>query len=234
MTVHQFPKRPNAPKQQRPTKEPMLNVEDPAPFVLGLVLVLCYVGLLFAPVSFKNFVTQACILAVQNGQLAIEGRTLGAIPTLVTHGFVELSLVGVLMNAALIIAFGIVTIRGTRMKSYPVFGIRRGAAVFYAIFAAGIIGGGLAQWAYWLLFGTSGVMFGASAGVSALFAATAYAMGGRQYLMSFGILVLVMQVLALTMGSAPTWPAQLMGYSVGAVLAIRWVNPNSASMGSFR
>lgn len=237
MTVHQFPKRPQKGqknnKPQRPQPEKMLNVEDPAPFVLGFLLVLCFVGLQMAPTSFKDFVFQACVLAAQDGQVLLGGRPLGSLSSLLTHGLIHTGWVDVLMSSAFIIIFGIITIRGVAMKNHPVFGIRRGAAVFLAIFLAGIVAGGLAQWAYWIIFGASGVMVGTSSAVSSLFAATAFAMGGRQYLMSFGVLVIGMQVFGLVMGGAPTWPSELCGYLVGALLAMRWIIPNSASMGRF-
>ncbi|PHR55419.1 MAG: hypothetical protein COA43_15440 [Robiginitomaculum sp.] len=232
MSVHEF--KPRKPKN-KPPREPMFNIEDPAPFVLAAILVLCYLGFVLAGTSFQDFAREAGSLFASEGRVLFSQRPLGSISTLVTHVLLHADWSHVLINAVFICIFGILTIRGVKNKHKSIFGfLRRGPVVFLAVFIIGAIGGGLLQWLYWGVFSLTGVAVGASTGGSALFATAAWAIGGRDRLMTFGLFVVGFDVINLLMGGNVAWAAHLGGYLTGAALAILWVNPNSADMRSFR
>ncbi|PHR90893.1 MAG: hypothetical protein COA69_14370 [Robiginitomaculum sp.] len=232
MSVHQL-RPPQRPAQ--PPKEPILNIEDPAPFVLAAVFGLCHLGFVMAPQSFSAFASQSFALFSANGQVLIPGRPLGSVSTLLTHTLLHADWSHVLMNSAFIAIFGVIAIRGVKHKNKPVLGVmRRGSVVFLAIFVLGAISGGLAQWLYWILANSTGAAIGASSGGAALFACTAWGIGGKKRLMSFGIMVMAFDLFSTLMGGNPAWAAHLGGYSMGAALAVLWLNPNSADIGIVR
>ncbi len=223
---------------QARSKEPILNVEDPAPFWLAAVLVLCYVGFSFAPSGFKNFILSAAMLLAQQGHVMLDGRPLGNVSTLLTHTLIHSGWSHVLVNAGLILAFGVFTVRATKNMHIPVWGrFRRGALVFLTIFLAGAIMGGLAQWLLWIVTQSSGAALGASTGGAALFATTGWAMGGKNRLIIFGIIMLAYDMFVIaTSGMTggmlnPAWAGHLGGFLAGAVLAPLLVTPGAARLG---
>ena len=218
----------------RSQKEPMLNMEDPAPFWLVGILLLCHLAYVLAPNTFKEFVSQAGLLAANDGHVMLVGRPLGNISTLITHTLLHAGWGHVLMNSGFILAFGIITIRGVKSKTIPIFGVaRRGSAIFLAIFILGAIAGGLGQWLYWYVTGASGVALGAETGGAALFASAAWVIGGRKRLISFGVILGALEIFNILMGANPAWAGHLGGYLAGAALAILWVRPNSSGMSIF-
>ncbi len=215
-------------------KEPMLNVEDPAPFWLAAVLFLSYLGFTLAPASFQEFVYQACVLGANKGTVFLDARPLGNLPTLLTHTLLHVSWGHVLMNSVFIVVFGIITIRGVQMKNVPLFGhIRRGSAIFLAIFLLGSIAGGLGQWLQWIVFESTGAALGASTGGAALFASAAWVIGGQKRLISFGIVLVVLDFANTLLGAHPAWAGHLGGYLAGAPLAMLWLRPNNSGIGMF-
>lgn len=217
-------------------KEPILNIDDPAPFWLVMILMLAYLGYFIAPASFKEFVFQAGVLGSNGGTVLLEDRPLGSFVTLLTHTLLHSSWGHVLMNSGMILAFGVITIRGVKRRYAPVMGLfRRGAAVFLAIFLLGAIGGGLGQWLHWSLAGMSGAAVGASTGGAALFASTAWALGGRKRLVAFGLVLIAFDVFNILMGSGqPAWAGHLGGYLTGALLSTFWVKPGSVDISILR
>ena len=214
----------------------MFNIDEPAPFMVAAILVLAHVGYILAPESFKNFVFEACVLGANKGHIFLEQRPLGNIPTLLTHALLHSGWTHVIMNSVFILVFGIITIRGAKRKDYPLLGrINRGSAVFLGIFILGAIGGGLAQWLYWALSGSSGVALGASTGGTALFASAGWALGGRQRMFAFGVVIVAFDFITIMTGSGnPAWAGHLGGYLAGAALSPLWVKPNSTGMTIFR
>ncbi|MBL4870387.1 MAG: rhomboid family intramembrane serine protease [Robiginitomaculum sp.] len=218
----------------RSQKEPMLNVEDPAPFWLVTVLLMCHLAYVMAPNSYQGFASQAGLLAANDGHVILEGRPLGNISTLLTHTLLHAGWGHVLMNCGFILAFGIITIRGVKSKTIPILSVvRRGSATFLAIFILGAIAGGLGQWLHWYVTGANGVALGASTGGAALFASAAWVIGGRERLISFGVILVVLDIFNIMMGGHPAWAGHLGGYLAGAGLAILWVRPNSSGMSIF-
>ncbi len=212
----------------------MLNIEDPAPFLMVAVFLLCYLGYVLAPTSFKEFVFQACALGANEGVVMLDGRPLGNISTLLTHTLLHAGWGHVLMNSGFILAFGIITIRGVKSKDIPLFGrVRRGSAIFLAIFLIGAVAGGLGQWAQWIVFNGTGAALGASTGGAALFASAAWVIGGRSRLISFGLVLVALDAFNIVMGSHPAWAGHLGGYLAGAALAVLWIKPNSSGIGIF-
>lgn len=212
----------------------MLNIEDPAPFWLVVVLILSYLGYVLAPASFREFVYQACVLGANRGTVILDARPLGNVPTLLTHTLLHASWSHVLMNSAFILAFGIITIRGTKSKNVPLWGIaRRGPAVFLAIFLLGAVAGGLGQWLQWIVFKESGIALGASTGGSALFACAAWVLGGQKRLLTFGIVLVGLDAFNIVMGGHPAWAGHLGGYLAGAALAVIWLKPKSSGIEIF-
>ncbi len=218
-----------------PYKEPMINVEDPAPFWMVVVLLLCYLGYVLSPATFKDFIYQAGVLASIDGHIILEGRPLGNFPTLLTHILLHANWGHVLMNCGFILAFGIITIRGVNFKHSPLLGVlRRGSTIFLAIFLLGAVAGGAAQWLQWFVMGNSGIALGASTGGAALFASAAWVIGGKSRLLSFGVILVALDVFNILMGGRPAWAGHLGGYLMGAMLAPLWVKPNSSGIGIFR
>lgn len=212
----------------------MLNIEDPAPFWMVVVLLLCYLGFSLSPNSFQEFVYQACALGANEGKVFLDSRPLGNIPTLFTHTFLHAGWGHVLMMSGFILAFGIITIRGVQFKHIPIMGvIRRGSAVFLAIFLLGAVVGGLAQWLQWFVFKETGVLFGATTSMAALFASSAWVLGGRKNLFIFIIVLVAFDAFNIAMGARAPWAGHLGGYLAGAALAVLWIKPNSSGIDIF-
>ncbi len=232
MNIHSV-RPPNGPNPSH--KEPMLNVEDPTPFWMISVLLLCYLGYVLSPATFKDFLYQAGVLASIDGHVILEERPLGNFPTLLTHILLHANWGHVLMNCGFILAFGIITIRGVKYKDRPLLGVlRRGSTIFLAIFLLGTVAGGLAQWLQWFAVKSGGIALGASTGGAALFASAAWVIGGKSRLLSFGIILVLLDAFNIVMGAHPAWAGHLGGYLMGAILAPLWVRPNSSGIGIFR
>lgn len=231
MTIEQFPDPKKTPL--KPPKEPILNIEDPAPFIIASILCLAHLGLSLAGDSFRQFAMSAGVLAADQGQFIMAGRPLGWLSPLLTHVLLHADWGHVLMNSAFIVIFGIITIRGVRQKDHLFLGrFRKGALVFLLIFLLGSIGGGVGQILVWVATKSTGLALGASTGGAALFATAAWVLGGRQYLLSFGIVLISFDVFSIMMGAHPSWAGHLGGYCTGAALAVLLLKPKSAANGS--
>lgn len=158
------------------------------------------------------------------------------------HAFAHGSWSHVLLNAMMLIVFAIPTIRGLRARR-----VKEGVAsdrtwLWLVIFFGGVVAGAFAQWGWWAVAEITGLedtayqsAVGASGGVSALFAAAGWAIGGRSGMVRFGVawalINLLMVVFESLLGVGIAWAAHLGGFLGGMLLAPRWVEPFSTRMG---
>ena len=218
-------------------KEPIFNIKEKTPVVLGLIFLIIHVfvfyGAKFGVGNVEFFAEHWALLKSPDysGQTSLTKTT-----SLFGHGFIHGSWTHVLLNVGMLIPFGVMTIRGAKLKSASRGHRSKGTIAFLMIFFAGVIIGGLGQLGLWTLTGESGAALGASGGVSALFASMAWAIGGPKQLLKFGFGWLVINILMIFGGSLLTggtggiaWAAHLAGFAAGAVLAPLLVRPNIKS-----
>jgi len=213
--------------------EPIFNIKEKAPVVLGLVLFAVHILIFYGGKVGLGFIdSQAYYWALLksadfSGQTALSKAT-----TLIGHGFLHGNWTHLLLNVGLMIPFGVVTIRGAKLMATSRGKTPTGNLVFLIIFFAGVIIGGLGQLALWQLTADSGTALGASGGVSALFASMAWAIGGPKQLVKFGFGWVVINILMifggglLTDGGGVAWAAHLAGFAAGAILAPLLIRPN--------
>lgn len=215
-------------------KEPIFNIKEKAPIILGLIFLIIHV-LVFYGAKFGlgniEFLAEYWALLKSpdyGGQTSLTKMT-----SLIGHGFIHGSWTHVLLNVGMLIPFGVMTIRGAKLKAASNGRRPKGAPAFLVIFFAGVIVGGLGQLGLWTFTGDSGAALGASGGVSALFASMAWAMGGPKQLLKFGFGWVVINIMMYFSGSLLTggdggvaWAAHLAGFAAGAVLAPLLVRPN--------
>lgn len=211
------------------TQEPLFNIAERAPVYLCAILILIFAATSYLPTGLILSALNACVLV----PLDIQGRdTAGHGFSLLAHGFLHGSWSHVLMNSAMIVAFGVVTIRGAKLFAASRGKPAKGELTFIIIFLLGVVGGGLAQWLYWASIGSvSSAALGASGGASALFATGAWAMGGQKKLLSFGLgwlfINFVLVVAEPLLGVSIAWAAHIGGYVTGAILAPFMIRANS-------
>ncbi len=208
------------------TDEPFFNIPEKAPLWLGGLLILIHVVFSVGPDMVRVFVNYWALLI----PVGIEGAPwLRQITSLPGHGFLHGSWSHVLVNVGMLVAFGVISLRG--IKAMRPFG--RHNLIFMMIFLAGVVGGGLLQWAWWMVVDAQSVSaLGASGGASALFATTGYAMGGRakmlQFLMGYAVLNAVVVLATPITGVNISWAGHMGGYFAGMILAPFWVQPSSS------
>jgi len=218
------------------TSEPMFNFSEPLPVYGAGLLIVIEAAMLFLPAGLTNAVARFGILRpIGVGTLPEQ------IVTLFGHAFLHSGWSHVLMNSFLGIVFAIVMIRGAKVLATSKGKSISGTGAFLAIFFGGVVLGGLAQWIVWWLtnapLGSS--MLGASGGVSALFAAGGWAMGGRQKMLQFGLgwaAINVVLVFAGPMffGSNISWAGHMGGYLAGMIIAPFFVRANSTGFSVLR
>jgi membrane associated rhomboid family serine protease len=220
----------------KPAKEPMLNIEEPAPLYLAVILVLAHLGFLLSPSSLQEVFYGASVLQAQNGEVFLTGRPVPNVVSLLTHTLVHGDWMHVGMNAGLIFAFGVLVTRATKNRQSPLLGVvKRGPAVFFLIFLTGAILGGLTQWAVWVLTDASGSAIGASTGGAALFAATGWALGGKQRMIGFVAVMMAIDAFSVLTGmSNPAWAGHLGGFIAGALLAPWLLHDSAVGLHFFR
>lgn len=228
-------------KHRPVNREPMLNIKEPAPLILAVILVLCHLGFTLAPESMKNTLYAATVLSAQDGNVMLSGRPIGNVTTLFTHTLAHGDWSHVLVNAGLILAFGVMTIRATKNAQNPIFSrINRGPMVFLIMFLTGALLGGLAQWALWIFSSGTGVAVGASTGGAALFASAGWALGGKKRMLWFVAIMMALDAFVIFSGGVssglhnPAWAGHLGGFVAGMLLAPRLLKPNSVQMSNFR
>ena len=213
-------------------REPVFNFSEKEPVQFAALLIACFVVLRYTPLAVSPEVGNVVVLRPAALTDGLGWLSAGA------HAFFHNGWTHLLMNCAMMVVFAILVMRGARAM-----GVRRGrqgrpVLVFVAIFLLSVFGGAFAQWAWWAvadvlngpaLLEESAV--GASGGISGLFAAGAYAMGGRETVLKFGLgwaLINAMMVFAESLlGFGIAWAAHLGGYLAGAIFAPLWVAANS-------
>jgi len=151
---------------------------------------------------------------------------------LLTSAFFHADLNHLIMNVASLLIFGLITFRGVR----AIHGRgQKGTIIFWLIYFLGVIVGGLAQWLHWHFTGmTATYAIGASAGVSAFFAAAGWVIGGWKRLGQFTLIYIVMNVLLVYFIGQIAWAAHAGGFIAGAILAPYWLKPFSAGTSILR
>lgn len=210
--------------------EPMFNLREKTPLVVFSILIAFHIFKYVLPNSLLNLALPWLILfPLGSGEVT----TLQNFISLLGHSLVHGDLSHLLMNGFMIVAFGIVTLSGLRenLSLRPSF--YTPIQKFYLIFILGVIVGGLFQWGWWALSQTTGAAIGASGGASALFATMAYAIGGRDRMLKFGlgwgVGNILLALIGPQLGIHIAWAAHVGGYVLGMILARIWVRPTSAS-----
>ena len=218
---------------QNNVREPMFNISEKAPVWLAGLLVIIHVIVHYGPASLSNSIVDwGMLVPLGVGDPSI----LKSAVRLIGHGFLHGSWGHVLMNSGMIVIFGVITMRGARAMRFSK-GRTKGVRLdFLQIFLIGVIGGGLAQWLWWKVSGSiDTAALGASGGASALFATTAWALGGKERLIGFGMgwaLINAVMVLAgPILGINLAWAAHMGGYVAGAALAPLLIKANSSRFG---
>jgi len=210
--------------------QPMFNVREKAPLTLFGILVAAHILRLIMPEALLLKIQPWMVLAPLNTDNV---PTLQNLVSLLGHGFIHADFSHLIMNGFMIIVFGIVTIQGVRadirIKSHYFTPEQK----FFLIFAIGVIIGALFQWGWWSATERFALAVGASGGGSALFATMAYAIGGRNRMLKFGLGWLVANIVFIfigpILGANIAWAAHLGGYAAGMIMARYWVRPNSTS-----
>ena len=213
------------PRKTSAPREPIFNFSEPAPVQFAGLLIALHALFAFTPLGRNESLGSLMVLRPAEFTSGTGWLSAGG------HAFAHASWGHVLMNSAMLVVFAILTMRGARGLA-----VRRGkpgrpVMIYVTVFLLGALGGAFAQWGYWTIvlnfFSTPQAMamqsaVGASGGVSALFASGAWAMGGRETLVKFGIgwaIINVGMVLFESVLGGIAWPAHLGGYLAGAVFA---------------
>ena len=208
-------------------REPIFNFSEPLPVYWAGVLVAIHL----LNWAFTAALGTVFFLYGMLTPFGIKPLTADLI-SLYGHGFTHGSWSHLLMNSLMGIVFGIVTIRGAKVLATSKGKASTGQLAFIAILFGGILLGGLTQWAVWAGFGTQqAAMVGASGGVSALFAAAGWAMGGREKMLQFGFgwaaINVALVVAEPIFGVGISWAGHLGGYVAGMILAPFFVRASS-------
>ena len=215
-------------------REPMFNFTEKAPAYL--------VGILIAIQAVKMFLPDTIWQAIQRfGILRPLGSpgtdSLSHTTSLFGHSFLHGGWGHVLLNSGMIIVFGIAAIRGSKALSKQKGKLQKPTRDFLLMFFAGVIIGGLFQWGWWAVINAQLTMtgaVGASGGASALFAAGAWAIGGRDKMLQFGfgwaMINLIIVLLENFIGMNIAWPAHIGGYIAGMIFAPYLIRPNATHL----
>ncbi len=210
-------------------KEPVFNLsEKPVLHLIGILLAFYVLTLVptFKLLAFGLF-----------GLVPMQAESFSPIRQILSlfgHGFFHASSSHLLVGVMLVLIFGIIAYRGIREKTDRLSVPLR----FWLMFVLGTFFGGLMQWGWWAATQTSmGIVLGASAGGSAFFAAAGWSIGGKDRLIVFGLIWLVLNIglaaLSSIFGSI-YWVANIGGFIMGALLSPYWVKPSSAGKSIFR
>ena len=209
-------------------REPVFNFSEPAPVRFAGLLIVVFALLRYTPLgrvenSRDLFVLQPLAVTEGMGWFSMLGHSLAH--TDWTH---------VLFNAVMLVIFAIITMRGARAKGIRSRVTPRPGRAFLLVFLAGVLGGALAQWAWWAAIGAvDASAVGASGGVSALFASAGYAIGGRDQMVKYGLAWMALNALFVVVPifGLMAWPAHLGGFAGGMLVASRLVSPGSTNFG---
>ena len=215
-------------------REPMFNFTEKAPAYLAGIFIAIQALLMILPRSLLGMIDRFGVL-----------RPLGSPGTdiishfisLVGHGFLHGGWGHVLLNSGMTIVFGIAVIRGAKLLAASKGKGASASRDFMLIFFAGVIIGGLFQWGWWAATNAQLTLtgaVGASGGASALFAAGAWAIGGRDKMIQFGfgwaVVNAVMVLLENFIGIGIAWPAHAGGYVAGMIFGPMLAKANSTKL----
>lgn len=220
---------------QRP-REPMFNFTEKAPAYLAGVLIAIHAMLSIIGGGLSvGYAFGALMPWAANGISSVSHAF-----RLIAHGFLHGDWGHVLINSGMIIVFGIAAIRGAKLQASSKGKVSTASRDFFLIFFAGVIIGGLFQWGWWAAISEqltaldTPYAVGASGGASALFAAGAWAIGGRDKMIQFGlgwaVINAIMVLLENFIGISIAWPAHIGGYIAGMILAPTLVKANSTNL----
>lgn len=215
---------------KRMSTEPMFNIEERAPLMLGSVFIAVQA---VSALGLAGFIRNLSVLIpLDTADIPLWRH----IFSLFFSGFVHLTWSQIFVNTGMMVAFAVMTFRGLRaaQKDREKTGrlVRVSANVlFLIIFIGGVLSGGIFQWGWWAIMNVTGdYAVGAVPGIAALFATTGWAIGGRTQLFKFGagwlLLNLIFIIAEPLIGPLP-WPSYIGGYTAGALLAPYWVKPFS-------
>ena len=213
--------------------QPMFNFSEKLPAYLGGLFIAIELLMYILPQSLQRL---SSIYGVLRPIETLGATSVTHAVSLIGHGFFHADWSHVLINTAMIIIFGIITLRAIKLRHARARA--NGGSTgnpnvqFGLIFLAGVIVGGIFQWGWWSISGTvTAGAVGASGGASALFATSGWALGGRLKMVQFGmgwtLINIVLVVAEPIFGVSIAWAAHIGGYVAGMILAPLWVKPNS-------
>ncbi len=211
------------------TREPIFNVEEKSVLWMLGVLIIIHMIITFIRPDMATILSFA-LLPIGFDSFPVSGfrHAYG----LVTSAFLHGDWNHLIMNGASLLIFGLITFRGVRTRFGP--GLK-GTIAFWSIYFVGVIIGSVAQWVFWYLVDTKvAYAIGASAGVSALFAAAGWVIGGWKRLWQFTLIYIVMNIMLVYFIQQIAWAAHAGGFVAGALLAIYWLKPFSAGTSILR
>lgn len=216
------------------SREPMFNFMEKAPAYLAGIFIAIQAIRMVLPGQFFGFLEKFGVLRPL-GSPGTDG--ISHVISLIGHGFLHGGWGHVIMNSGMTIVFGIAAIRGAKLLAASKGKAASASRDFLMIFFAGVIIGGLFQWGWWAATNAQLTMtgaVGASGGASALFAAGAWAIGGRDKMIQFGfgwaVINAVMVLLENFIGIGIAWPAHLGGYVAGMIFGPWLVKANSTKL----
>lgn len=221
---------------QRP-REPMFNFTEKVPAYLAGVFIAVQALMMVMPSGLMSILARFGVLR----PLATPGAdAMSHAISLLGHGFLHVGWGHVILNSGMIIVFGIAVIRGAKLLANEKGNTSTATRDFLLIFFAGVIIGGVFQWGWWAATNaqlTDAAALGASGGASALFAAGAWAIGGRQKMIQFGcgwaIINAVIVLLENIIGIGMAWPINIGGYIAGMIFAPLFLKENSTRLSMF-
>jgi len=212
-------------------KEPIFNIRERLPLWFSGILLAIHLIIYYGPQSIERFAGYWALLKSSDFTMQ---TSLTKLTSLIGHGFLHGSWMHLFVNCGMLVAFGVVTIQGAKIFQTSKGRPPRGSAAFFLVFFAGVIIGGLGQWLQWGVSQQAGTALGASGGVSALFASTAWAIGGKSKMIQFGFAWLLINIILIFAGPLLTgsdggvaWAAHLAGYLGGALVAPFCIRANS-------
>lgn len=216
------------------TREPMFNFTEKAPAYLAGLFIAIQAIMMFMPSSLLKPIDRFGVLR----PLGTPGAdSVSHSVSLIGHGFLHGGWGHVLLNSGMIIVFGIAAIRGSKALAAMRGRAAQASRDFLLIFFAGVIIGGVFQWGWWAVINaqlTQTGALGALGGASALFAAGAWAIGGRDKMIQFGfgwaMINLIIVLLENFIGMNVAWPAHIGGYIAGMIFAPYLVKASSTQL----
>lgn len=202
------------------SREPFFNLSEPVPVWTCGVIILFHILAGLFPIAWLTNLEEYLYLAV------IDGEFMSRPSSFLLYALVHGDTGHLIMNCSFITIFGILVCRSAG-RSW------RGAGRFIAIFVFAILIGGFAQAIWSSSIGETVYVIGASGGGAGLMAAAAYVLGGKDKLIKWGGVWLIINLLMVFGGSMGILPSNIAvivhlgGYVGGAILSLLLLRPNS-------